>query len=172
MHCLFLGLAKHFLKKVLLGRGILSEKDLSIIQSRIDAMRVPSDIGQIPRKIEQAFCSFTADQYKNWVVHHSIISLHGMLSSEILECWWHFVLACRYLCQPILTQDDVKIGDALLLKFCSRTEALFGKNIITPNMHMSCHLQECIRPLNRLLSKSLMVFSVNCLTTTDRLRHK
>ena len=151
MHCLFLGLAKHFLKKALLGRGILSEKDLSIIQSRIDAMRVPSDIGRIPHKIQQAFYSFTADQYKNWVLHYSIISLHGMLSSEILECWRHFVLACRYLCQPILTQNDVKIGDALLLKFCSRTEALFGKDIITPNMHMSCHLRECILdygPLN------------------------
>ena len=61
------------------------------------------------------------------------------------------MLACRYLCQPILTQDDVKIGDALLLKFCSRTEVLFGKDIITPNMHMSCHLRECILdygPLN------------------------
>ena len=114
-------------------------------------MKVPSDIGRIPHKIEQAFYSFTTDQYKNWVLHYSIISLHGILSSDVLECWRHFVLACTYLCQPILTQDDVKIGDALLLKFCSRTEVLFDKDIITPNMHMSCHLRECILdyvPLN------------------------
>ena len=71
-----------------------------------------------------------------------------MLPVHMLECWRHFVLD---LCQPFLTQDDVKIGDALLLKFCSRTEALFGKDIITPNMHMCCYLREYILdygPLN------------------------
>ena len=151
MHCLFLGLAKLFLKKVLIGRGILSNTDLATIQKRVNAMKVPSDIGRIPHKIEHAFYNFSADQYKNWVMHYSIICLHGMLSSEHLECWRHFVLACRYICQPVLKPEDVRIADALLLKFCSRTELLFGKDVITPNMHMSCHLRECILdygPLN------------------------
>ena len=151
MHCLFLDIAKHFLKRVFLVHGILSEQDLRIIQNQVNAICFPSDIGRIPHKIEHAFYSFTADQYKNWVMHYSIICLHGLLSSEILECWRHFVLACRYICQPVLSQNDVVIGDALLVKFCSRSEALFGKSIITPNMHMSCHLKECVLdygPLN------------------------
>ena len=79
-------------------------------------MCVPSDIGRIPYKIEHAFYSFTADQYKNWVVHYSIICLQGILSSEHLECWRQFVLACRYMCKPVLTRNDITIGDALLLK--------------------------------------------------------
>ena len=54
-------------------------------------MKVPSDIGRIPHQIEQAFYSFTTDQYKNWVLHYSIISLHGILSSDVLECWRHCV---------------------------------------------------------------------------------
>ena len=56
------------------------------------------------------------------------------------------------MCKPVLTRNDITIGDALLLKFCSRTEALFGKSVITPNMHMSCHLRECVEdygPLNK-----------------------
>ena len=151
MHCLFLGIAKHFFKKILISTRVLSEAHLCTIQKRIDAMSVPSDIGRIPRKIESSFYSFTADQYKNWVLHYSIICLHGLLSSEYLECWRHFVLACRYLCQPSLKQDDVTIADALLLQFCRRTERLFGKEAVTPNMHMCCHLRECILdygPLN------------------------
>ncbi len=40
--------------------------------------------------------------------------------------------------------ENAKLGDALLLQFCRRTERLFGKNCITPNMHLSCHLYECI----------------------------
>lgn len=35
------------------------------------------------------------------------------------------------------------IGDALLLQFCRRTERMFGKCCITPNMHMHCHLRKC-----------------------------
>ena len=114
-------------------------------------MVVPSDIGRIPHKIMSSFYNLTADQYKNWVVHYSVICLHGMLPPDVLECWRHFVLACRILCQPELKQDDITIADALILRFCRRTESMFGKDVITPNMHMYCHLKDCILdygPLN------------------------
>ena len=65
MHNLFLGVAKHFFKRVFIEKGILSEATLKIVQERIDAMSVPSDIGRIPHKIESSFYHFTADQYKN-----------------------------------------------------------------------------------------------------------
>ena len=43
---------------------LASEKIFKSIQSRIDGIRVPADIGRIPRKIEAGFSGFTADQYK------------------------------------------------------------------------------------------------------------
>lgn len=145
MHNLFWGVAKHFFKRVFIEKGILSEANLKTIQGRIDAMSVPSDIGRIPHKIESSFYHFTADQYKNWVVHHSIICLHNLLSPEHMECWCHFVLACRLLCNPkLMINDIITLSDAFLLHFCRRTERMFGKKVITPNMHMSCHLRECI----------------------------
>ena len=144
MHNLFLGLAKHFFKRILIGEGILSGDKLSIVQKRIDAMRVPADIGRIPQKIESSFHGFTADQYKNWTVHYSIICLHGLISSDVLECWRHFVLVTRILCRTSLQLEDITVADALLLRYCLKTETLFGKETITPNMHMSCHLHECL----------------------------
>ena len=151
MHCLFLGLAKHFIKKVFVGKGILAQTDFDILQNRVSNLSVPSDIGRIPNKIQRNFYSFTADQFKNWVLHYSVICLHGLLSTAYLECWRHLVLACRYLCQHTLQQNDVIIADALLLQYCKRAEQLVGKDFITPNMHMSCHLRECVLdygPLN------------------------
>ena len=62
-----------------------------------------------------------------------------MLPPDTLECWHHFVLACRILCQPELKEDYVAIADALILQFCRRTKSMFGKDITTPNMHMCCH---------------------------------
>ena len=98
MHNLFIGVAKTFFKKILIDKEILSHHDLEILQQRIDSVSVPSDIGRIPTKIVSSFYQFTADQYKNWMIHYSIICLHGLLSSEYIECWRHFVLACRLLC--------------------------------------------------------------------------
>ena len=116
-----------------------------VIQERVDTLIVPSDIGRIPHTILSGFSSFTADQWKNWVMYYSLIALCDilLLSNDVFECW-HFVLACRILCSKQLNMDQVMLGDALLLRFCRRTERLFGWQCVTPNMHLLCHLRSCI----------------------------
>ena len=96
MHNLFLGSGKHLLKAVWLEREVISSGDCAVIQD-VDRFVVPSDIGCIPRKIFSGFASFTADQFKNWIVHFSLITLRDLLAPNDLECWRHFVLACRLL---------------------------------------------------------------------------
>lgn len=144
MHNLFLGSAKYFLKNILVPKGYISDAQLGIIQDRVDSFIVPSGVGRIPLKIQSGFSQFTADQWKNWVVHFSTIALRDIIGGEVMECWRHFVLACRTLCTKQITIEQVKLGDALLLQFCRRTERLFGKDCITPNMHLHCHLCECV----------------------------
>ena len=48
------------------------------------------------------------------------------------------------MCTKIITVENIKLGDAFLLQFCKRVERLFGKDSITPNMHLHNHLRECI----------------------------
>lgn len=145
MHNLFLGLGKHHLHKVWIGNGLLSNSDFEVIQWRVNNMKTPADIGRIPSKIQSGFSAFTADQFKNWIIHYSIIALRGLLpTTDDLECWRHLVLACRIFSQYHISKEKVKLADALLLQFCKRTERQYGKNVITPNMHMSCHLYECV----------------------------
>ena len=144
MHNLFLGIAKHHLKSVWISAGLLTDGEFVIIQDRIDRFLVPPDIGRIPTKIQSGFSSFTAEQFKNWVIHYSIIALRGLLTNNHLECWRHFVLACRILCLKSVTTDQVKLADALLLQYCKRVERMCGKQVVTPNMHFSCHLSSCV----------------------------
>lgn len=144
MHNLFLGSAKHVLKQVWLENSIIDPDLHEIIQERIDKCVVPSDIGRIPFKVISGFSSFTADQFKNWVIYYSLISLHGILVGEELECWRHFVLGCRILLEHELTTEQVSLADALLLQFCRRIERMHGSSLITPNMHLHGHLKECI----------------------------
>ena len=142
MHNLFLGLGKHHLHKIWICNGLLSNSNFELIQWRVNNIKTPADIGRIPRKIQSGFSAFTADQFKNWIIHYSIIALYGLLpTTDDLECWRHLVLACRIYCQYSISKEKVKL---LLHQFCKRTERLYGKTVITPNMHMSCHLSECV----------------------------
>ena len=143
MHNLFLGTAKH-MTKLWNCKNILSKDIMKTVQTTVDSMRVPSDVGRIPRKIETSFSGFTADQFKNWVVLYSIPSLHGLIDEDHLECWRHFVLACRLLVQKSISVTDVNTADALLMQFCRRVERMYGTSAITPNMHMHCHLKDII----------------------------
>ena len=118
MHNLYLGSAKRILKDIWIERNIISDESFELIQNRIDSCRVPSDLGRIPHKISSGFSSFTADQFKNWVIYFSLIALRGILQDDHLECWRHFVLACRLLSQHELTLDHVTLADGLLLQFC------------------------------------------------------
>ena len=59
-----------------------------------------------------------------------------ILPREDLECWRHFVLACRLLCQQRISFTELDLADALLIKFCVRVEQMYGKDVVSPNMHM------------------------------------
>lgn len=144
MHNLFLGTAKHILKAVWIEKGIISDDSFDLIQSRVNSALTASGIGRIPYKITSGFASFTADQWKNWVNYFSLLALHDILKGDDLECWRHFVLACRLLTRKEVTANQIIIADTLLLQFCKRAERMYGKSVVTPNMHMHCHLRSCM----------------------------
>ena len=144
MHNLFLGTAKKMLE-IWQDNGLLNKHHFEKIQNFVDSVNVPSDIGRIPHKISSGFANFTADQFKNWVNIYSVPALFNVLPLEHLECWCHFVLACRIICKPIVDNRDVILLDTLLLRSCQKVETLYGTKAITLNMHMHCHLAEIIK---------------------------
>ena len=44
-----------------------------------------------------------------------------------------------------LSLVDVTIADALLMHFLKHIKHLYSDSSITPNMHMQCHLSDCIK---------------------------
>lgn len=158
MHNLYLGTAKHILKSVWLEQDLITKKQLESIQSRVDSVHVPSKVGRIPSKIASSFSGFTADQFKNWTNIYSLFALYDILPTEDFECWKHFVLASRLLNHMHISFTDVQLADALLLQFCKRVERMYGTAIITPNMHMHCHLKQCILDYGPIYSFWLFSF--------------
>ena len=145
MHNLFLGTAKHILKDVWLERNLITKSDLSSIQESINSMHVPRYVGRIPYKIASSFAGFTADQFKSWTNFFSLICLRNILPPPDLKCWRLFVIALRIICQPNITQSEIDLADALVHRFCCQVETLYGTHVITPNLHLHCHLRQSIK---------------------------
>ena len=141
MHNLFLGTAKHaFATWVELG--ILSNKSLTVIEKRIKQFNIPIDVGRIPSNIQASYKSFTANQWKNWIVIYSIVVLKDLIPAEHLRCWQLFVRSCVILCSYCIRLSDITAADVLLEQFCCQFIMLYGDKKATFNMHLHLHLKE------------------------------
>ena len=126
-------------------KGYLTQETLKKIQNIVDSAEVPSDVGKLPGIIDNfSFDGFTADEYKNFYLLFAVFCLHDILPKDDQECLCKFVIACTYLCNRILTEQDIKIADSYLFQFCKQFEIIYGKDSVTPNMHLHCHLAECL----------------------------
>ena len=143
MHNLFLGTSKKMFQ-LWNDLKLFSNGQLKEIEEKIKSIEVPSDIGRLPMRISANSGSYTAEQWKNWTLIYSIYCLKGILPDEHFKCWQTFVLACKYFCQSVVSRTDLDIADGLILKFCKSVEVLYGKHVITPNMHLHNHLKEVI----------------------------
>ena len=100
--------------------------------------------GRLPHRIASNYGGYTALQWKNWTLIYSLFSLKKLLSEGHLRCWQTFVVAYQYMCSPIMSKTDIVKADLLFVKFGQTFEHLYGKKFVTPNMHLHCHLKECV----------------------------
>ena len=102
-------------------------------------------LGLAKTKISSGFGGFTADQWKNWVIYYSAFALKGILPQEHYDAWMCFVTACRLICCQTVTIAQCSEAESKIIEFCKHFEKLYGPELCTPNMHLSCHLVDCIR---------------------------
>lgn len=80
----------------------------------------------------------------SWTILYSPFVLKDFLPTEHYVMWCTFSLACSLFCRPFIHHTELLKADELILQFCEKFEAAFGKKYVTPNMHLHAHLQECI----------------------------
>ena len=125
-------------------KNLLSKKDLKVLEDRINSFDVGTGIGRLLHKTASDYGGYTASEWKNWILIYSMFFLKDLLPETHLRCWQTFVLACQYLCTPVLSKTDIIKADLLFVKFGERFENLYDKKAVTPNMHLHCHLKECV----------------------------
>ncbi len=143
MHNLFLGTAKKMIH--LWKEELLQKESFHDIQTKVDSFVTPNGMGRLPRKIETGFAGFTAEQYKNWCLFFSLYALHGSIPRRHLQCWQLFCKACYFLCRRKVSISEVNEANTLLLEFCTLYSSLYGKEKCTINLHLHCHLADCVK---------------------------
>ena len=118
MHNLFTGTAKHITKNIWLDAfSRLSKSQLESIQNVVDSFSVPLSVGRIPHKIATNMSSFTADQWKNWILYFSLVALHKIIPDDDFECWKSFVNACSCICSPAISVEKAQLSHTFLWIF-------------------------------------------------------
>lgn len=143
MHNLFLGTSKRMLS-LWKEKGYINHSNLEQLQQQIDSITPPANIGRIPGKVATGFSGFTAEQFMLWTVVYSPVVLRDILPTEHYMLWCMFSKACALLCKPYIQRDEINKADELLMSFCIGFEQIYGRQACTPNLHMHCHLKECI----------------------------
>jgi hypothetical protein len=154
MHNLFIGIASWIVRRLWLGHGKLTLQDLTKIQKRMDNIHPPSEIGRIPRKINvgEGFSNLTANEWKNFFLIYARIVLWDFLDKEDRKILTSFSQACSILVRRIVTLDDLNIAHDRLFELLNLIEINYGDSFITPNLHLSLHLNECCRDYGPLYS--------------------
>jgi hypothetical protein len=146
MHCLFLGIGKWLVKRIWIEEGVLTNNALDEIQLMIEKFQIPSDIGRIPRKVNigEGFSNFTADQWRNFFTIYATIVLWKYLSDIDRQILTNFVKICRILVCRIIRRDLLDEVHERLITIIKLIERKYGAEKITPNLHLSLHLKECV----------------------------
>ena len=157
MHNLLLGTAKHMVE-IWKKRGILTDKELNMIQEKVDSFVAIPDVGRMPTKISSAFSGFTAQQWKNFTIFFSLFALKGILPPSHYNCWQLFVKATYLYCRRTITEEQLTEADMYIMLFCDRVVFLYQKDACTINMHLHGHLAECVRTYGPVYSFWLFAY--------------
>ena len=142
MHNLYLGTAKHVFE-VWVDKKVLTKRNLVELERRIKLFNVPCDVGRVPSHMS-SYKSFTANQWKNWIILYSCVLLKDMLSSTDYRCWKFFVHSCVIINSCYLRESDIRSVHLFLQQFCLQFETLYGRETCTFNMHLHMHLAKTL----------------------------
>lgn len=145
MHCLFLGVAKWIMTKLWIGGGILDNTKLKTMQKRADMISLTSDIGRRPVRIAtgEGFSNFTADMWKTFMLVFAIPVTWDFLDEVDQKILAYFVRACNILTSRGLKKKELNEAFVRLLEMNKLIERKYGKDKISPNLHLCLHICEC-----------------------------
>ena len=110
--------------------------------------------------------SLTAAEWRQWMLVSSGYCLRESIPHGNLEVWEHFMKGCRLLSAGCIDNHADRLHHVQLLDIVYQHFAdfgrgisdLFGRNAVTPNMHMQMHLMDVVGEYGPLSASRLFAF--------------
>jgi hypothetical protein len=167
------------IKRLWIDGEKINRYDLELMKRRAKVIKVPADLGRIPYKIAtgKGFSGFTADQWKSFILIYATPLMWDLLEDPDRKILSNFVRACVLLVSRIMDTNALDEAHDRLLKVARLIEENYGKEMITPNIHLSLHIVECCRDygplytfwcysferMNGILGECMLIFYQICM---------
>nr|XP_042900000.1 uncharacterized protein LOC122269708 [Parasteatoda tepidariorum] len=163
MHGIFLGVTKHLVSSWFDTRNkscnfyLGSPTMCGLINDRMSKFIFPHNVGRIPRGISER-ALYKASEWKNFLLFICFPCIKDIQKQAYLDHVSLLVGAVEILMQNVITVDDLKTVDCLLLKFVTETQLLYGEDFMTSNMHLLLHYTTSIANWGPLWCHSMFVY--------------
>ena len=117
-----------------ISKETITSKNLEIIEKEASKIKTPYDVGRMALKISGNFAGFTADQWLNWTLIYSAVTLKGILPQPDYNCWLLFVKACSLLCCKLIK----KVTLLLLINIYYNFVETLKHNMVLKYAHPTC----------------------------------
>ncbi|RHZ82956.1 hypothetical protein Glove_102g68 [Diversispora epigaea] len=111
----------------------------------MNEFQVSANLGRIPGKIYcgEGFSNFTADQWRIFISIYATIVLWEYLEKVDRKILTYFVRICHLFVNRILETKSLDEIHKKIVDVITLIEKKYGRNVITPNLHLSLHLSTC-----------------------------
>ncbi|RHZ73011.1 hypothetical protein Glove_235g14 [Diversispora epigaea] len=111
----------------------------------MNEFQVSADLGRILGKIYcgEGFSNFTADQWRIFISIYVTVILWEYLEEVDRKILTYFVRICHLFVNRILETKSLDEIHKKIVDVVTLIEKKYGRNVITPNLHLSLHLSTC-----------------------------
>ncbi|KAE8738723.1 hypothetical protein FOCC_FOCC015789 [Frankliniella occidentalis] len=125
-------------------------KFLQIVKGTYELSRFPKDLDK--------YKTFKATTWLVWLLYVSPIALQKYLPQDYFQHWILLVLAVHTLLNEVISENEREVAAMLLSVFVEKAEKLYGKEIMTYNVHGLTHMALMVKRWGALWSHSTFLF--------------
>lgn len=143
----------------LLGGRLLAKDEIGEIDCVLAAVKFPSGYGRTFRVLA-SLGRWKASELRN-LLFYGPPYFADHLPADLFHHFLLFVYCIRTLCSDCLVARDINEVRGFLFRFCELTGRLYGREHLTPNNHLCCHLADMAAMMGPLHSFGAFAFESN-----------
>lgn len=129
----------------------ISELDQGLL-----SIHPPCDISRVLSLVLHKY--WKANEWRNWLLFYSPVVLKGILRKQYYKNWLLLVELVYILSSESISEEDLCHCEEVAVHFIILFEELYGKEHVTFNIHLCCHLSDSVRNWGPLWTHSAFVF--------------